>query len=308
MRRKLRRILARFATRIGPPDENDAAHFGILTYHRVAPADSAHGLPTWSVTPDQFERQLSGLLSRGFRPMPLTRMLEACRKEEQFPARFFAVTFDDGYENNLTYAAPILKRYAVPATIFLATQYLNTCVPFPFEDWFPARSRQVSSEYWRPLTRGQCLRLIEEGVVEFGSHTHSHRNLLGRAAELKADLNASLTFLREQLYLDSPSFSFPFGAVDADMTAVVRDSGVSCAVTTRERRVSRKDDPFAWGRFNVERDDDGETLTAKLDGRYTALCDRFRRWITLGINANTRMQRTSRSKPKPAMPTCTPDG
>ena len=54
------------------------------------------------------------------------------------PSNVFAVTFDDGYENNYLNALPILRELNVPATIFVATKYLDTDRPFPFDDWSAA--------------------------------------------------------------------------------------------------------------------------------------------------------------------------
>ena len=52
----------------------------------------------------------------------------------------FAITFDDGFENNYVNAWPVLKELNLPATIFVATKYLDSDVPFPFDDWSAAGS------------------------------------------------------------------------------------------------------------------------------------------------------------------------
>src|SRR5687768_9584181 len=49
--------------------------FGILTYHRVTPWSGGGRAPTWNVTPQRLRRQLEGLLRRGYRPLPLRRLL-----------------------------------------------------------------------------------------------------------------------------------------------------------------------------------------------------------------------------------------
>ena len=87
----------------------------ILLYHRVAaPATDVHGL---SVDPDHFEEQMAWL-ARHAQPMPLVDLAEAARAR-RLPERAVAVTFDDGYVDNLTVAQPILTRHAVPATFFV---------------------------------------------------------------------------------------------------------------------------------------------------------------------------------------------
>lgn len=281
LRRRLRRLVARCAARMSPRAA-PPGQLGILTYHRIVPPVLAGDRPSWAVTPARLSQQLSALRTYGYRPLPLTEACRAHRRREPLAARAFVVTFDDGYENNYLHAVPVLQRWDTPATLFVATGYLDTCVPFPFDDWPAAQTRQAPPDYWRPLTRDQCHGLQTTGLFELGSHTHSHRNFLQRAEEFRADLACSFAVLRDEFGVESPSFSYPFGAIDPDLDGVVRHSGASCALTSFERCVASDDDPFAWGRFNVEYDDDGATLTAKLDGRYSALCNKVRRWLVFG--------------------------
>jgi peptidoglycan/xylan/chitin deacetylase (PgdA/CDA1 family) len=225
-----------------------------------------------------FARQIAGLLNQGYRAVRLREALSVMHAGGQLPAGSFVVTFDDGYENVFLHAWPVLERHCVPATVFLATQYLDTQEPFPCEDWAAARNRRAPASDWRPLSSDQCRRMSDRGLVEFGSHTHSHANFLERPAELQLDLAQSCAVLRDRFGVESPAFSFPFGAVHPELVRIVRESPAVCGLTTFERRVRPGDDPFAWGRFGVEPSDDARTLAAKLDGRYETLRDAARRW------------------------------
>ncbi len=92
------------------------ARLMIFPYHRVLPSED----PLLPGTPsaDRFERQLQRI--RKF-CNPL-RLEEAVKRliEGTLPSRAVALTFDDGYANNLEVAAPLLKKYRIPATIFVA--------------------------------------------------------------------------------------------------------------------------------------------------------------------------------------------
>lgn len=72
-----------------------------------------------------FEAQLAHL-SKHFRPIALSKLVQLIRERRRIPDRTIVVTFDDGYRNNLVLAAPLLRRYRVPATLFVTTGLIGT--------------------------------------------------------------------------------------------------------------------------------------------------------------------------------------
>ncbi len=242
--------------------------FGILMYHRVAPRIAGAAVPTWNVTPDRLRLQLEGLLDRGFEPWPLRRLIQAYNDSQPVPANAFAVTFDDGHANNYTQAWPVLRELNVPATIFLATAYLDSAQAFPFDDWAAAGSTLVPADCWQPMSTEQCRELLAGGLVDLGAHTHRHDRFLGRPEAFRQDMLACLAVLHDQFGIDAPTFAFPFGARDAEMIDIAKQVGVVCSLSTEYHRVTPNRDPFHWGRFNVESNDTGSTLAAKLSGWY----------------------------------------
>jgi peptidoglycan/xylan/chitin deacetylase (PgdA/CDA1 family) len=88
----------------------------ILLYHRVAEKD----VDPWSlgVTPQHFAEQLE-VVRRLAKPMSLKELLQF-HQAGSIPDRAVAVTFDDGYANNLYNAKPLLEQYDIPATVFIA--------------------------------------------------------------------------------------------------------------------------------------------------------------------------------------------
>jgi peptidoglycan/xylan/chitin deacetylase (PgdA/CDA1 family)/CelD/BcsL family acetyltransferase involved in cellulose biosynthesis len=100
----------------------------ILYYHRI----NDEGDAFFPATPTcQFEREIQ-LVSRHYR---VVTMREAVKRLAQGgPAEpVVVITFDDGYEDNHRIAFPILKRYGVPATIFLTTGSIDSREPLWFE-------------------------------------------------------------------------------------------------------------------------------------------------------------------------------
>jgi peptidoglycan/xylan/chitin deacetylase (PgdA/CDA1 family) len=93
----------------------------ILMYHRVTETDS----DPWSlcVSPQHFAEHLE-VLKQSSRPLKLEQMTQEMQERKPL-SRSVAITFDDGYADNLHQAKPVLERYAIPATIFLAAGYLG---------------------------------------------------------------------------------------------------------------------------------------------------------------------------------------
>lgn len=93
----------------------------ILIYHQVLPANDF--MRTFEPNAEEFERQMS-LISRYLQPIPLTEAINDL-SHATLPKGAICVTFDDGYENNASVALPILKKYGIPATFFIASDFLN---------------------------------------------------------------------------------------------------------------------------------------------------------------------------------------
>ncbi len=93
----------------------------VLIYHRVLPTPD----PLLPYEPDSetFERTMRWV-GETFNVLPLEGAVAAL-KQGKLPPRALAVTFDDGYANNATVAAPILGRLGLHATFFIATGYLD---------------------------------------------------------------------------------------------------------------------------------------------------------------------------------------
>lgn len=107
------------ANRLSPAGPR--ARLSILIFHRVLPETDP--LFPSEATVKTFDAQM-GLLKSVFNVLPLPEAV-ARLKAGTLPARAAAITFDDGYADNLTHALPILQKHSLHATFFIATSYLN---------------------------------------------------------------------------------------------------------------------------------------------------------------------------------------
>jgi peptidoglycan/xylan/chitin deacetylase (PgdA/CDA1 family) len=97
----------------------------VLVYHRVR----ERGLDPWRLTvdPEIFAGQME-TLARDWTPISLSELVEGFARR-QLPERAVAVTFDDGYADNLETAAPILVELGIPATLFVAADLVDAGGP-----------------------------------------------------------------------------------------------------------------------------------------------------------------------------------
>jgi len=107
----------------------------ILGYHRVA--NVTRDEYEVCVTPKHFAEQVE-MLSRYAHPISLAKLVQ-CLKTGSLPPKSVAVTFDDGYTDNLLQAKPVLEKYSIPASVFVCTGYVGR------EFWWDELDRLVMS-------------------------------------------------------------------------------------------------------------------------------------------------------------------
>lgn len=103
----------------------------ILMYHRVLPKSDPRYLleqPGMIVEPDTFSLHLK-LLKDNFKITSIQQWLD-CPEHDRPRGISFAISFDDGWSDNFTYAYPMLKAAQVPATIFLVSDMIDTNATF----------------------------------------------------------------------------------------------------------------------------------------------------------------------------------
>ena len=186
-----------------------------LMYHSV---DSCSEDPyRLTVTPDRFARQMAWLHRNGLRGVGVDELLRAHAGGRS--AGLVGLTFDDGYADFPDQVLPVLDRFG-----FTATAYVVAGLVGSHNTWDEDAPR-------KPLMTADQIREISGHGVEIGSHSLNHRRLQGvPRAELLLETRRSRELLEDLLDLPVTGFCYPYGAMDAQAAAAVRDSGYSYAV------------------------------------------------------------------------------
>ena len=238
----------------------------ILCYHGVTERSSRNPRDVFGlhVRQDRFERQLS-YLRKKYRVLSLTEYLEKRERPQSLPSYSVVVTFDDGYRNFVTAAAPILKRVQIPACVFVITDRTT--------------DRQAGDLNWADtddesyLSWSEIAELRSQGF-EFGSHTCSHPRLPDLSEpEMSRELSKSKAELACRLRSEALPLAYPFGLISETVISRSREAGYACGLTTDPGFNEAGTDLFKLRRTLIGDDDDIAAFATRLS--------RLTRWLSI---------------------------
>lgn len=212
-----------------PPTGRLPENMLILAYHRVNP-EVRDGL---SIAPATLREQLVDLVQSGWRNVVLEEVLTG--DPRSLPDKAFAVTFDDGYQDNFAYAAPILDELGIRATVYLVSSMIDTDRPFP---WLKLAGPDQFDELDLHMTTNQLQSAKASGLFTYGSHTLSHPMLseLSTSDALK-EIEDSKHDLEKRLSMEVTTFCYPAGNFNQETVGLVRRAGYKAAVVTPNRYI-----------------------------------------------------------------------
>ena len=129
LRRGVKEFLARGGLRLALPFCPDHAH--IVTFHGLIdgpPRYATENTGGKHISVEDF-RRIVDWLRRHFPLVHLHDVIDSLAGGKPLPRNSVAITFDDGYESNYLLAYPLLRKHAIPATVFLTTRFLEERVP-----------------------------------------------------------------------------------------------------------------------------------------------------------------------------------
>lgn len=218
-----------------PPVPARTVKLPILMFHHVgeAPPGADQLRRNLTVSGADFEAQMSYLKQAGYQPVSESQLYKALFAGEALPPRPVMLTLDDGYLDNYTVAAPILKKYGFTATFYVITDFLG------------------SGDY---MSWEQVMDLERQGM-DIGSHTSSHQDLtILSGADLSRELKGSAAVLASRLGHPVYWLCYPAGKYDADVVRVSREAGYLLATTTQPGETQSSDAPLTLLRYRVRSD------------------------------------------------------
>ncbi|RKF14748.1 polysaccharide deacetylase family protein [Roseovarius spongiae] len=203
----------------------------VLFYHRVNRHPfRALGLVSReiSVPTPAFERQMAWLARKGWRSLKLAEAEAMLRGDAPLDRKAVLITFDDGYADNLTEAAPILARHGFTAVVFPVLDMIGADNRrWPMADPEGLGDFMDESQLRDWLARGH----------EIGSHSCTHPMLTDLDdGALTRELHESRQGLEARFGTGGDAIAYPGGDVDGRVAAAAARSGYALGFTTRSGR------------------------------------------------------------------------
>lgn len=248
-KRKLRRVMKTAAWTAGALVRPKPWVNRILTYHSVGARKHEMNVP-----PPVFREQMQWLAGH----LPVISLAQAA---QGLPG--IAITFDDGYADNLTGAAPVLHELGLPATVFIVAGAMGGFLP-----------HDEPCTECRLLTWEEARRL-EDFSIDVGSHGMTHRRLSGLTGqEAYAEIAGSRQSIAGALGRPPAFFAYPFGTsrdYSPRILGLVEDAGYMGGVSNRYGPNQDPLDCFKMRRINIDQSDTMADFQNKIGGRLDLL-------------------------------------
>jgi peptidoglycan/xylan/chitin deacetylase (PgdA/CDA1 family) len=219
----------------------------VLCYHRLG---SGGGKMT--VSPANFAAQIEWLVRNQYHVIRLGQLAAYLEGREPLPQRSVVITFDDGYESVYRHAYPVLRKYGVPATLFVYTDFIGA---------------------GDALSWAQLQELAGSGLVDVQAHSKSHRNLIERLAGeaddrylqgLEQETRGPRELLEKRLPVQVRHYALPFGDANEAVLGMLTRQRYTLAVTVNPGGNAFFAQPLMLRRTMIFGDHDLEAFKARL--------------------------------------------
>jgi peptidoglycan/xylan/chitin deacetylase (PgdA/CDA1 family) len=238
------------------PSRKNFGGIRIIIYHSIGGKPSDHSIAI-RVPKDNFITQLADLKKLGYKTITISEIVK------NWPAvyrdgKVLAITFDDGYRDNILEAASALKDNGMKATFFITTSYIDGKAN---KRWIDGSQREYMD--WKDVAM-----LVEMGF-EVGSHMVEHIGLIGLSDEqLFYQLSGSRDRIKEMAGFEPKTLSYPYGKFDKRVIQMAASSGYLAACSSLPGINKEDADHYILRRTEIDGYDTAGDFRSKLAGYY----------------------------------------
>jgi peptidoglycan/xylan/chitin deacetylase (PgdA/CDA1 family) len=210
------------------PANNQVFDIPAFVYHRFGDAR----YPSTNISTEIFEQQLQYLKENDFELLAFGDAMERWQKGVGLPEKAAILTIDDGYLSFYENGFPLLKKFGMPATMFVQTATVG------------------GNDYmtWEQLCE------IQKYGIEVLNHSHSHEYFVNipegqRAETFQDDLRQSTALFEKHMNFRPRYYSYPYGEFTPEMAAVLKKNGYHAAAAQKSGVFSDNSNRYEIPRF-----------------------------------------------------------
>lgn len=227
---------------------NKKMEFPIIYYHDIV---EGKGCSLQKTNLQTFEKQMKFLVAQGYKPI-LFSEIEEYLNDTHGKEKVVLITFDDGYLSNFIYAYPIIKRLNLKINIFINTKMI--------EDKDP-----------NFMSVNMLKEMYSSGLVEFGSHTHSHIEAKNVTEdELIKEIKDCNKRIKKWLGYNTEDFCYPYGFYSQKTNGLLANY-YKRIYTSDCKPLEKINNSLIRGRIGISTDDTRFTFKNKLKGNYDVM-------------------------------------
>ena len=212
----------------------------ILMYHSIELMPKSVVMRSLHVPPRRFKFQMWILKILGYQGLSMRELKPYLDGDKK--GKVVGITFDDGYQNNLLNALPILKKNNFTATCYIVSDSVGSSNTWDLQKGITQRPLMTEAEIKKWLKMG----------MDIGAHTNTHADLLAipeqKAQKEISDCKRKL----EKIYnIKVTDFCYPFGRFNELVCNMTKDAGYLTATTMNRGKVTSQSDSFMLPRIPV---------------------------------------------------------
>jgi peptidoglycan/xylan/chitin deacetylase (PgdA/CDA1 family) len=201
----------------------------VLKYPNITFEPIGKASKSYYITPELFEKQLLWLMDWRYNPLSGDEFKRFLFEGLDIPFKSFFLVFEGGYKNFKKYAYPILKRYKMPALIFLVVNYIGD-----FNRWENGKEPILAID--------EISELNKTTMITFGLQSKSHKDLTKISeVELDDEITSAKYLIEEIVRYKVEYFNYPYGKTNPAICNKLEEAGFTIAFINKFEQVTSLD-------------------------------------------------------------------
>ena len=200
----------------------------VFMYHRIGESK----YPSTNVTIEQFNQHINYISKNNFNIIPLSKVLDIVKNNQEFSKNTISFSIDDAYESFYLNAWPKFRENNIPVTLFISTEIIDN----------------KTDGY---MTWEQIKNFIADGGI-VGQHTSSHMHMPLNSEEMvKKDILKSHKSFMKELGFIPKLFAYPYGEASKEVINILKEFNISHAFGQHSGVISIYDNEYYLPRFSL---------------------------------------------------------